>query len=620
MCGICGIVDLAGGVPVAQVEAMCRAIAHRGPDGQDVYSEDVVALGHRRLAIIDLSDGGIQPFARADGALQLVHNGEIYNSVELRAELEQKGHRFRTATDTEVLLAAYEEWGTRCVERFNGMWAFAIWDARQRKLFCSRDRFGVKPLYYTWSNGRFAFASELKAFHAVQPLEPNRHLVFDYLTQGYIDHTNETLFEGIVTLPPAHSLVIDERGLRLERYWQLEPESAAPDPSRAFRELFLDSVRLRLRSDVAIGTALSGGLDSSAVACTTSLLLRTHRDETAAVGTRQRTFTAYFEDSGFDERPYAKQVVDEVDADAHWISFTDRDLVDALPSIVYSQDEPFGSTSIVAQWFVMREAARAGIRVMLDGQGGDEVLAGYPAYRGARLADLLATAQFARLSRELSAGNGSLAGELVAIGRPFLPERLKWKLRARATGGSELVGSALRGFDRPPHLSNGPFRSRLRKTMYRILTQQGLPELLHYEDRNSMAHSIEARVPFLDYRLVELLFSLPPETLFDEGVTKVVMRNALSDVLPSEIRDRRDKLGFVTPGGRFFRGALGALAEDAFASRSFQERGFVDGSAARRVLARHRAGEQEAGQELWRALNLELWARAFLDVRPKIVA
>jgi asparagine synthase (glutamine-hydrolysing) len=616
MCGICGIVDFEHPASTAELEAMCAALAHRGPDGQKIFHDGPVALGHRRLAIIDLSDGGIQPFERDGGALQLVHNGEIYNYVELRSELEQKGHSFRTATDTEVLLAAYQEWGTRCVEHFNGMWAFAIWDAREQRLFCSRDRFGIKPFYYQSVGRQFRFASELKAFHAIQSLEPNELAVLDYLAQGYIDHTRETLFKGIMSLPPAHSLVLDDRGLRLERYWQLEPHDAPADPVSAFRELFLDSIRLHLRSDVPIGTALSGGLDSSAVACSTSLLLQTHHAETRMVGSHQRTFTAYFEDSGFDERPYAHRVVDAIDADAHWISFTDRDLVDALPSIVYSQDEPFGSTSIVAQWFVMREAARAGVRVMLDGQGGDEVLAGYPAYRGARLADLLASGRLRQLGREVAAGDQSLRAELVAIARPFLPERLKWRLRARATGAAALVGERLRNPYQHPALEDGPFRSRFRQTMYRILTQQGLPELLHYEDRNSMAHSIEARVPFLDYRLAELLFSVPPDALFNRGLTKVVLRKGLSDVLPPEVRDRRDKLGFVTPAGRFFRGALGELAADVFASRSFAERGFVDVKAANAQLERHRHGAHEAGQELWRALNVELWAQVYLDRRP----
>jgi asparagine synthase (glutamine-hydrolysing) len=616
MCGMCGLVDFDRPPSKSEIEAMSAALAHRGPDGQKIFHDENVALGHRRLAIIDLSDDGIQPFERDGGALQLIHNGEIYNYLELRAELEQKGHSFHTATDTEVLLAAYVEWGTSCVQHFNGMWAFAIWDARQQRLFCSRDRFGVKPLYYQSIGRQFRFASELKAFHAIQSLVPNESAVLDYLAQGYLDHSPETLFKGILSLPPAHSLVFDERGLTLERYWQLEPREAPADPVGEFRELFLDSIRLRLRSDVPIGTALSGGLDSSAVVGATSLLLRTHHAEARMVGAHQRTFTAYFEDGGFDERPYANRVVDAIEADAHWISFTDHDLVDALPSIVYSQDEPFGSTSIAAQWFVMREAARAGVRVMLDGQGGDEVLAGYPAYRGARLADLLASGRLPQLFREIAAVDHSVSAELVAIARPFLPERLKWRLRARATGAAALVGDRLQAAHQNPKLENGPFHSRFRRTMYRILTQQGLPELLRYEDRNSMAHSIEARVPFLDYRVAELLFSVPPEELFDRGLTKVVLRNALSDMLPPEVRDRRDKLGFVTPGGRFFRGALGELAADVFASRSFADRGFVDPAAARALLQRHREGAHEAGFELWRALNLELWAQAFLDRRP----
>src|SRR3954447_16503499 len=219
MCGLCGIVDFDAPVSRADVEAMCASLVHRGPDGQKIFHDGPAALGHRRLAIIDLSDGGVQPFERADGALQLVHNGEIYNYVKLRAELEQKGHSFRTATDTEVLLAAYEEWGTRCVERFNGMWAFAIWDARRQTLFCSRDRFGVKPFYYQRRGGTFRFASELKAFHALEALQPNESAVLEYLSQGHIDHTRETLFAGIASLPPAHSLVLDRVGIRIERYW-----------------------------------------------------------------------------------------------------------------------------------------------------------------------------------------------------------------------------------------------------------------------------------------------------------------------------------------------------------------------------------------------------------------
>ena len=268
MCGLCGIVALGRPPETATVATMAASLDHRGPDGDGAFDDEGVAFGFRRLAIIDLSEAGMQPFASDDGALRLMHNGEVYNYRELRRELEGRGHRFRSASDTEVILRAYEQWGDRCVERFNGMWAFALWDGRKRRLFASRDRFGVKPFYYRWDGGRFAFASELKAFRAAGPLEPHLPAVRDYLEQGYVDHTDETFFAGIRKLPPAHSLVVDEHGLRLQRYWALEPRAEPDgDATEEVRELFLDAVRLRLRSDVPVGTCLSGGIDSSAIVC-----------------------------------------------------------------------------------------------------------------------------------------------------------------------------------------------------------------------------------------------------------------------------------------------------------------------------------------------------------------
>ena len=599
---------------------MAAELDHRGPDGKGLFAAAGVALGFRRLAIIDLTDAGNQPFASEDGSLQLVHNGEIYNSVELRRELEAKGHRFRSATDTEVILAAYEEWGERCVERFNGMWAFALWDARRDRLFCSRDRFGVKPFYHRHEGGRFAFASELKAFRANPEarLAPNPRAVRDYLDQGYIEHTDDTFFAGIHKLPAAHTLTFDRGGLKLRRYWSLEERDPPPgDPAEAVRELMLDSVRLRLRSDVPVGTCLSGGLDSSAIAVAVDHLLRTEAENARPVGDRQKTFTAFFEDQGFDERPFAEAVVLKTGADPHWVSFSDADLVANLPAIVEAQDEPFGSTSIAAQWYVMRAAKAAGVTVMLDGQGGDEVLAGYHGYFGFRFADLLVARRLGDLRAEVrayrtlhGAGAGAIASALL---RPFAPESLKSAARQRLKWGGGLSHPDLRRLDRTPRADGSPFPDRLRRQLQLILTERGLPELLRYEDRNSMAHSLEARVPFLDYRLVELLFSLPGEELIHSGRTKVVLRRAFGDLLPPTVRDRVDKLGFVTPEGRFLRGALGDLAADVFASRSFAERGFVNSARARDRLARHRAGELEAGFELWRALNAELWAQTFLD-------
>lgn len=619
MCGICGIVAPGRPAEAETVRAMAALLAHRGPDGDGFFAAPGVALGHRRLSIIDLSHAGDQPFASADGAVQLVHNGEIYNYRELRAELEAKGHRFRSATDTEVIVAAYLEWGGRCVERFNGMWAFALWDAREQRLFASRDRFGVKPFYYRWDGERLAFASELKAFRADAaggPLRANLPVVRDYVARDRFDHTGETFFAGIVKLPPAHSLTLDGRGLRVHRHWRLERrDPPAGDPVEAVRELFLDAVRLRLRADVKIGTALSGGIDSSAVAGAVDLLLRTEAASARPVGDRQATFTAYFELPGYDERPFARAVVERTLAQPTWVSFGDRELVDALPAIVRDHDEPFRSTSICAGWFVMRAARAAGVTVVLDGQGGDEVFAGYPAYLPARWADLLAAGRVAELGRELAAQASTYGASSTVrtLARAFAPGALEDLLRTRRSGSDGLLHGDLRGLPETPEHVDSPFPDRLRTLMTRILTVRGLPELLHAEDRNSMAHSLEARVPFLDYRLVELAYSLDAGELLRRGVTKSAIRRALADVLPPAVAARTDKLGFVTPEAAWLRAGLGDLAADVFASRSFAERGLVDAAAARRRLDDHRAGRVTAGFELWRALNVELWAREFLD-------
>jgi asparagine synthase (glutamine-hydrolysing) len=600
MCGLCGVVQLGRPAAVDDVEAMLAGLSHRGPDGRGVLADDGVCLGHLRLAIIDLSDAGLQPMR--DGELQLLHNGEIYNYLELREELRTKGHRFSTATDSEVILAAYREWGERCVERFNGMWAFVIWNATRRTLFCSRDRLGIKPFYYRLDGDRFTFASEP---WPLRRAGANLRAVRDYLEQGYLDEGDETFFAGVTRLPPAHSLSFGPSGLKLSRYWGLEPGPPPRDAVEAVRTTFLDAVRLQLRSDVPVGTCLSGGIDSSSIAVAVAHQGHEH----------QKTVTAYFEDAGFDERPFARAVVDRTGAEPHWVTFDDGDLVSDLPSIVRAQGEPFGSTSICAGWYVMREAGRAGLTVMLDGQGGDELLAGYRASFGYRLSDLLRAGRVSEASHELRAF-AELHGPrwtAVALAAPHVPERLRLAARGRLRGASALVAPELRAAATTVDGNGAVFPDRLRRQLHTLLTRRGLPELLRYEDRNSMAHSLEARVPLLDHRLVELAFSLPGGELIRRGETKSVLRRALSDLLPPEVAARRDKLGFVTPEARFLRGALGGLAADVFTSQSFRERGFVDAEAAAHRLARHRSGDARAGMELWRALNLELWAREFLD-------
>ena len=406
-------------------------------------------------------------------------------------------------------------------------------------------------------------------------------------------------------LPPAHLLELGPHGLRLERYWTLEPHEAPPDAAEAVRETFLDAVRLQLRADVPVGTCLSGGIDSSSIA----VAVARHGHD------RQKTVTAFFEDAGFDERPYAQAVVDRTGAEAHWVTFTADDLVEHLPAIVQAQGEPFGSTSICAGWYVMREARRAGLTVMLDGQGGDELFAGYRAYFGYRLSDLVRRGRVGEAAAELRAFaqvNGP-RWAAVAVVNPHVPERARLAARSRLRRAASLAGPALPKAVPLPGTNGSPFPERLRRHQQLVLSRRGLPELLRYEDRNSMAHSLEARVPLLDHRLVELAFSLPGDELIRRGETKSVLRRALDDLLPPQVRHRRDKLGFVTPEGRFLRGKLGELASDVFASRAFAERGLVDAAAARRRLDRHRRGELTAGMELWRALNLELWAQRFLD-------
>lgn len=611
MCGICGVVSMGHPPELDTARAMLERLRHRGPDGEGEFATEGVALCHARLAIIDLSDGGRQPFASEDGSLQLLHNGEIFNYIELRRELEARGRRFRSQTDTEVVLAAYEQWGERCVERFNGMWAFALWDDRRRTLFCSRDRFGIKPFAYRWDGRRLAFASEPSALLADPRLRvaPNLSAVRDFIEQGYTDHRDETFFAGVSQLRPGHNMTLDESGLHIRRWWELEPGEPPTDPTGAFRELFVDSVRLRLRSDVSLGTALSGGLDSSAVAVTIDHLLRTEVESARPVGERQQTFTAYFDDPGHDERPYADAVARRILSHPHQLTFSDEDLVRLLPEVVTAQGEPFGSTSIVAQWFVMRAAAAAGLKVMLDGQGGDETLAGYPTTTLAyRLADLAGGGDLRTLVREVRAAGVGARATAQALLTPFLPARARWLLRARRGRSDLLVHPGLRGRTEMPPPPTGRFPDRLRSQYHVVLTQLGLPELLRYEDRNTMAHSLEGRVPFLDHRLVELLYGLPATELYDRGSTKRILRRALSDLLPPEVRDRRDKLGFVTPEQRFMRGALGRLTREVLDSPRTRDRGLLDVDAALRRLDAPRPGFA-----LWRCVSLELWARRHID-------
>lgn len=577
---------------------MTDRLQHRGPNAAGLllvntasgatWSDDSsstteqfdLALGHRRLSILDLSEAGRQPMVSASGQHWLVFNGEIYNYVELRSELRDLGHSFHTGTDTEVLLAAYTEWGIDCLRRCNGMWAFALWDARARTLFLARDRMGVKPLYYAAGSGWLVFGSEIKALlaHPRVARRPNAATVYDFLSLRLADHTNETFFDGIYKVPASHYLAITPGGSpRIERYWDVEPSSqleateAEQDAAiEKFRELFEDAVRIRLRSDVPIGTCLSGGLDSSSIVVTANRLMFDELAlDRALVGDRQRTFSACFEDPRFDERQHIDRVIAATGASSHRVFPSGQRLWEELPALVAQMDEPFHSTSQYSQYNVMRLVRESDVTVTLDGQGADELMAGYPAYHSVMLATLARAGHLSAMSREAAAtwrmaGRGRSGLELAArTAYALLPSSLTTPLRTALSplaSSYSPEGRSLGVLQDSLHKSFQERRERwlslraatmtdLGKRLYADTFQFSLPCLLRYADRNSMAFSIESRMPLLDYRLVEHIFSLPRSLMVRDGWTKWVFRKAMDGQLPSEVQWRKDKMGFVTPEG-----------------------------------------------------------------------
>ncbi len=658
MCGIVGHLSRDGSpVDIAAFSAALTSLRHRGPDDEGYVAISTgsgratphggpdtpaqvrrlgapyapspgpadacdLALAARRLAIQDLSPAGHQPLCNEDGSVWVVHNGEIHNFVELRRELEARGHAFRSHTDTEVIVHAYEEWGEECFHRFNGMWALALWDARRRLLVCSRDRYGIKPLVYTETGRAFAFASEIKALLALGAVEPaaNDDIVYDYLAHGFVDRSAETFFRGVRSLPPGHLLRITPGSASAEVRWYDVPvgHASAAGAEERFAELFTDATSLRLVSDVPVGTCLSGGLDSSAIACTVAELMR--GGATLGGASVQKTFSArYPEDPRVDEGPYIAAVVRESGAEPHDVVPSGAELVADLDRLLWHQEEPFGSTSIYAQWCVYRLARSEGVTVTLDGQGGDEVVGGYPQQLSPFLTQLIRSGRVRDWAKEMRASGGDAS--IGALARTALRAGL-WSL----PGAVQRPLQQAKAVRRYPDWLNGRaevaprFASSLATArpgdkfaaqMLHDLTV-GLPSLLRYCDRNSMAHSIEARLPFLDHRLVELCISLPPETRIENGVTKALLRNALRDRIPPEILARRDKIGFATPESAWLRD----LIPEVLSTRSFEERGYVRPQRLAPLLQAHERGDIAATGALWRCVNLELWLRRFVDERP----
>ena len=602
---------------------MLARLVHRGPDAEGSAALGPLAFGMRRLSILDPTTRGNQPMRSADGRYCIVHNGEIYNFLELASELTSLGYAFQTETDTEVILAAYAQWGRECVTRFNGIWAFALWDAAEKRLLLSRDRFGVKPLFLTRRGGQLAFASEIKALLAVPwvQADPEPSAIHEFLLDGLVDHGDETFFRGIGRVPAAHSVIVSDTGERLSRYWgppELSHDASVRPDERderlvaELRELLVDAVALQLRADVPLGSCLSGGIDSSAIVSIASALrtgdLRptwsTRRDRDAQP---QLAFFAEFREEGIDERPYVDAVVSHSGVSLLTTTPGSASVLATLDDIVRAQDEPFGSSSIVAQYFVMQSAQESGIKVLLDGQGADELLGGYPPYRAMRSAGALLSGEplsIREAARALIAGTIPripTVGHLVLGGRA-LPQRLR-----RHRMPSSWLGPAVRTVSgvRSPY---DPVRGTpLAQNLWRQIASETLPSLLRFEDRNSMAFGVEARVPFLDHRFVEASLKLPDRLKIGGSEQKIALRRAMTGLVPRPILDRRDKVAFRTPQRRWLLEAMPKLR--AFAAESKSE---ATGLVARGAFATALEGMVRPGASdafVWRLLILEQWLR-----------
>jgi asparagine synthase (glutamine-hydrolysing) len=609
MCGIAGILDLerTAASSEALVGAMLELIAHRGPDDAGVLVDGPCVLGHRRLSIIDLSPAGHQPMASADGRLWITYNGEVYNYLELRAALEELGRTFRTETDTEVLLQAYEEWGEGALDRLNGMFAFAIWDRQRQSLFCARDRFGVKPFYYAVAEGRFRFASEIKALFADPALSraPNDERVLDYLAWSSVDHTSDTMFAAVSQLPAGSWLRVDEAAVGAAARWYVPRPRSLSNPPEAVRGLLESAVELRLRSDVPVGVALSGGMDSSSVLAAAAAI------ERGRGGEIPESFSSRSSVQELDEFRYAEPLLESTGSRNSDHLPSGEELVEDMDSFLWHLDEPIHLPSAYAHRKLLELVRSRGIVVLLEGSGGDEALSGYHhVHYPAMLLSLLRTGRLTRFVREVRARREVLGVSYGRTARDILKLLVSYRLRP----------------PRPPGWIRDPARvpRRARPTASLVshqhfaLERQPLPLHNRIGDRNSMALSIEARCPFLDFRLVEAGLGLDVPDLLQGGATKWVLREAMRDLLPAEIVDRATKQGFSADEIVWMHGPLGDDLGATFSSESFGRRPYFDQTRIMRLLGEHRAGTDHSA-ELWRAYSVEHWLRLFVDP-PTLVA
>lgn len=625
---MCGIIGLIGDLEKKVKENALLKLSHRGPDGKGEWESEngLVWLGHRRLAIID-PEGGVQPLSNESNTIWITFNGCIYNYLELAQNLRQKGHRFKTSSDTEVIIHAYEEWGEACLERFIGMFAFAIWDEKRKRLFCARDRVGEKPFYYFYKEGIFAFASEIKALLA---LEKDKIEVDQVGLQEYITFQTvlgkRTLYKNIYKLLPGHYLIFEESGPpQIKQYWDIRFDIDNDHTEEYFiqqlRLLLEDAVKIRLRADVPLGAHLSGGLDSSVVACLASTLMN-------VPGVQLNTFTGGFsEGPAFDETSYARLVANEIGACYHEFRPTAKDFTDTLFAIIRLMDEPAAGPGVFPQFFVSKLASEH-VKVILGGQGGDELFIGYARYLIGYLEECL------KGSIEETSDRASYAATLgtiipsLPLLRQYVPmlqqfwskglfedqDRRYYSLMDRSDGSRKIYnpeissdsGRVFEGFSSVFNASNA--KSFLNKMFYFDLKVH-LPALLQVEDRTSMAWGLESRLPFLDHRIIDLITKVPPVIKFKNGQPKYLFRKAVKEIVPAPIMNRKDKMGFPVPLDLWYKGDLKLFVRDILLGSRTKERGIFRINEIEKAIDH----ERSFGRIIWGALCIEIWFRQFID-------
>lgn len=596
MCGICGIISKNKNIDNNLLEEMNDKLKHRGPNDSGIIYDENLGLGHRRLSIIDLTSNGHQPMEYKN-RYYIVFNGEIYNYLEIKNELEKKGYKFLTKTDTEVIMAAYDYYREKCLEIFNGMWAFALWDKQEQKLFCSRDRFGVKPFYFHKNEERILFASEIKSLLCDEKIKriANEKIVYDYLKYGLLEHTNETFFKEIYKLPQGCYAIIDKNlKLEIKKYYYLnicndvEYTKKVDKYKETFKNFFDSSIKLRLRSDVEIGCCLSGGLDSSAIVTELSNLLKNKSFE---------TFSFCSQDVKTDEKKYVEYLANEKNIKTNYIYNKNIDINKIIKKVIFFQDEPFSSSSVIMSYQIYSAARKKGISILLDGQGADEILCGY---RKSRLYFIKLLLKKKYILRAILEFFNSLTQIKTSFNIKSDFQKIMYIFGKKIEKNKDYLNKKFL------QETKGVGYNTKIDFQYNDICHISLPVLLRYCDRNSMASSVESRLPFLDYRLVDFCLSLPLNLKINKGYSKYILRSSID--IPPKIKNRKDKIGFAVPEKAWIKEEASELKK-IFENRNFRSSRFIDNKLIlenwSKIISKNEI------PHFFRYICLELWMQVF---------